>query len=1296
LLRVDKRAPVPRILIVDSQKNVLLDQICKGTSIPNFQEINILQSEDLKHQILNRLGFVPAYLEDMSDSPVIMDSIWNFTLSAYLNNPLPEKFKEKALALFSKSGNTNYPLMLHSSNLYKLGMSPDDIINLLEFPVLSYEQLKNQKSHLLEINQEWTNEESNQENFLLLCCYSLYQKKDRQDIFKLLKSLLPVELYDQVTIFISFSRSYFEWFESHPDVKIRSQQIHDQINNLIDREPKFEKIFAQTKIEQEAEFLPETQDDQKFIRFFDNTPVAICLYKTDGYQIELVNSKFREYLSAKESIKPDIGCLTDAMRDELLTYLEKVRLSNEYLFVNDMQFRHTDNSDAQYFDVTFQPISNDKNEVTHIMQISVDVTEQVTAKMEINKSYVEVSKVADCMPQIVFKTNTEGKVIYINTRWTEYSGSNNPDDWEKYVHPDDYRRATALWKNSIYSGKSFEAEFRLKKITGIYQWHLVRALPFKSPEGEVIQWIGTCTNIEEQKNLAHKVTLANKLVENEKQKFESIFSEAPAAMAILKGATLIFEKANASYFKFTGERDIIGKPLEEAFPELKKQPYLDIITEVFYTGITFSSKESLVMIKGANGDPETLSSKFFDLTFQRMDGPDGNPYGVFIFATDVSEKVLSRHSIQESEKEFRTLAEAMPQIIFVANPNGEITYFNDKWEQFTGYSFEQTKSWSWSPVHHPEDLDRLITTWNESLTTGKPYQIEYRLKGKNGTYRWFLGRALPVRDNDGRILKWIGTNTDIHDQKILEQKLESAIDQIQYSQRLAESANEAKSYFLANMSHEIRTPLGAIMGFVGLMKNPNIKTEDLQKYISITQRNAEQLLIIIDDILDLSKVEAGRLEIEKINLNLEELLLDFNSSMDLRASENGITFKISAKSPIPHNIISDPTRIKQILMNVVGNAIKFTHQGTVELIVSYEDTMLEFTVKDTGVGIDSEQAKALFQPFTQADTSTTRKYGGTGLGLVLTQKLCEAMGGKFVLKESEVEKGSTFVALIKISVPHDVKFFENFKASSEVDSRKEVDKSVLAGVKILIVDDLEDNLTLLNVILSEAGASVVTESDAFEGIRLAIERKFDIVLMDIQMPLLNGYEVMKKIKKSGNNVPIIALTAHAMKDERERALKNGFSEFLAKPLKSDLLIETINKLNKQHQYVPPPSEKILIVEDDHDLRDLLEVLLSSKGLDVTTMETGEALLNYLATNETPKLILVDLALPFMSGNELIPILNKRSDRSQYKVIIASGWDDLPSRAKILKADGYLKKPYNPQTIGDNIKKLLPSDSTSSK
>lgn len=382
----------------------------------------------------------------------------------------------------------------------------------------------------------------------------------------------------------------------------------------------------------------------------------------------------------------------------------------------------------------------------------------------------------------------------------------------------------------------------------------------------------------------------------------------------------------------------------------------------------------------------------------------------------------------------------------------------------------------------------------------------------------------------------------------------------------AERSNQAKSAFLANMSHEIRTPLGAIMGFVGLLKDKGLSDEEILNYHAIIERNSNHLLRIIDDILDLAKVEAGKIVIEKIEFSLLEFLVEFSSLAGMKAREKGIVFEFRPETLVPELVISDPTRIRQILSNIVGNAIKFTEKGSVIFRVQYVDQSLRFTVTDTGRGISSEQRTQLFQAFSQADSSTTRKFGGTGLGLVLTKKLAQAFGGDFDLMESEIGKGSIFEAKIPVAVPPTAKLVPLEKVETEHTSDAKLDpyQVDLKGLEILLVEDSPDNQYLIQKMLSKTGAKIVTANDGDEGVKIALSHRYDIILMDIQMPIMDGHEAVRTLRGQGYSRPIVALTAHAMKEEREHAVLSGFSHFLTKPINRKHLIDLLEMLHSPH------------------------------------------------------------------------------------------------------------------------------------
>ncbi len=398
---------------------------------------------------------------------------------------------------------------------------------------------------------------------------------------------------------------------------------------------------------------------------------------------------------------------------------------------------------------------------------------------------------------------------------------------------------------------------------------------------------------------------------------------------------------------------------------------------------------------------------------------------------------------------------------------------------------------------------------------------------------------------------------ELHHQKY---ELIKAQQELNHAKNEAESANAAKTQFLAHMSHEIRTPIGAVLGFVELMKNPLNSISENLKYMDVVERNSKQLLRLIDEILDLSKVEAGMISIEKIQFSLAELLADFVSVMTLKAETKKIEFRLKLITTIPDIIFTDSFRMRQILNNIVGNAIKFTEKGFVELSIDFSNPTLRFLVKDTGVGILSTQESKLFHSFSQADSSITRKFGGTGLGLVLSRGLAELLGGKLEYIPTQ-DIGCVFSAEINCELLPEAKLISikeiNF-LSDKVNSFKHSAK-VLDSLKVLLVEDSEDNQWLISLYLQAEGAQVKFANNGLEGVQLALsDENFDIILMDIQMPIMDGHSAVKKLRRTQFTKPIIALTAHAMKEEHEKCIESGFNAFLTKPIQKDLLIKMLS------------------------------------------------------------------------------------------------------------------------------------------
>jgi signal transduction histidine kinase/DNA-binding response OmpR family regulator len=404
--------------------------------------------------------------------------------------------------------------------------------------------------------------------------------------------------------------------------------------------------------------------------------------------------------------------------------------------------------------------------------------------------------------------------------------------------------------------------------------------------------------------------------------------------------------------------------------------------------------------------------------------------------------------------------------------------------------------------------------------------------------------------------------------------LEQANHTIRQAKEAAEAASVAKSQFLANMSHEIRTPLTAILGFAENLLEPTMTDHERRAAIKTIVRNGEHLLEIINGILDLSKIEAGRLDIERLQVSPVQLAADVVSIMRVRADAKNLLLNLQFNGVIPETIQSDPTRLKQILLNLVGNAIKFTEAGKVELAVDLADNggehpRMRFRIIDTGIGMTADQCAKLFQPFTQADGSTTRKFGGTGLGLAISRHLARMLGGDVALS-SRPGEGSVFTVTIDPGSLKSVRLLED--ASEALSSEPEVAVADLSAVRlpvrILLAEDSPDNQVLISTFLRKLGASIVIAADGRQAVDRALAAQvspepFDVVLMDMQMPELDGYEATREVRQHGFKQPIIALTANAMGGDEQRCLDAGCSDYATKPIdRRRLVAQIIEQLSR--------------------------------------------------------------------------------------------------------------------------------------
>jgi signal transduction histidine kinase/ActR/RegA family two-component response regulator len=403
----------------------------------------------------------------------------------------------------------------------------------------------------------------------------------------------------------------------------------------------------------------------------------------------------------------------------------------------------------------------------------------------------------------------------------------------------------------------------------------------------------------------------------------------------------------------------------------------------------------------------------------------------------------------------------------------------------------------------------------------------------------------------------------------IERTVEQRTEELRRAKEAAEAANRAKSDFLANMSHEIRTPMTAILGFTEALAEQDLPAAEKLDALRTVQRNGEHLLGIINDILDISKIEAGKLDVERLHCALPQLLAEVESLMRIRASAKGIGLLFELDGQVPEVIETDPVRLRQILINLIGNAIKFTERGEVRVVArrrSGDPPAIEFEVIDTGVGIPRDQLGHLFQPFTQADESMTRRHGGTGLGLCISKRLALLLGGDITV-QSELGRGSRFTAWVASGATEGVAMLQSMHGLRESASGTpaEPDPLVLLSVRVLLAEDGIDNQRLIVRVLRNAGAEVTVVDNGADAVDAALRAAqdatpFDVILMDMQMPGTDGYTAARTLRRAGYDRPIIALTAHAMSGDRERCLAAGCDEYATKPLDRRALLRLIRRL----------------------------------------------------------------------------------------------------------------------------------------
>ncbi|HJV51405.1 MAG TPA: PAS domain-containing protein [Noviherbaspirillum sp.] len=665
-------------------------------------------------------------------------------------------------------------------------------------------------------------------------------------------------------------------------------------------------------------------------------------------------------------------------------------------------------------------------------------------------------------------------------------------------------------------------------------WFTFSYSPLRDDDGRVAGMFCTCIETTAQ-------VLAERHRIEEVERLRQLFQQAPGVIAVLRDPDHVFELANDAYLRLVGNRQVLGKPVREALPEVEGQGFFEQLDRVYASGEPFVGHRVPVKLRSGAGGP--LEEHFLNFVYQPIRDYRGKVNGIFIEGNDVTDAVKASQALQESEERLRQLVNTIPQLAWIANPDGQGHWYNDRWFEYTGLDQAQLAGTGWKAAVHPEDLPHLLDAWQTAVSSGRRYEATARLRAGDGTYRTFIVRAVPLRDPEGRIVQWFGSNTDV--------------SVIEAAQRELKEANRRKDEFLAMLAHELRNPLAPIAAATDLLKLGTLDADKVRQASHVIARQVEHMTKLVDDLLDVSRVTRGLVKLREESLNINDLVANAIEQVQAQMQVKHHLF-ISHVPDEQFWVRGDRTRLIQVFSNILNNAAKFTPpEGRIRLHLSGDGKQVSVAVEDNGIGIAPSLLPHIFDLFTQGERSSDRSLGGLGLGLALVRSLLELQGGSVSVHSDGVGLGSRFlVQLPRIAAPgnHSGHSAENHPAPAVANQKR-----------LMVVDDNRDAALTLSLLLETTGHKVTVAHNAADALSFARRLSPSILFLDIGLPDMEGYELARRLRRLPETAGciLVAVTGYGQPEDKARAMQAGFDHHFVKPVKLGAVLALLATLDRQ-------------------------------------------------------------------------------------------------------------------------------------